>query len=619
MSRARKRQKRLDAICDPPQTPAAGSSTHRATRGESPAETNDAALLRRSTRVRKAPVLLEFSPTPSRQKRPKSGKDRGHANRGTGTRRLREKMNNVAALALEAEKEIAPLEEADKPGTSQGLSDREEAADYSSTRASRAAKEESSVSAACKRKLSFTKLRERHGIDDHSFRPGEDVTENLDSLAPESNRKGSWRQKRRGRKLEERNQIPHVLNGNEEKKCPDNALREQEISVLSLNDSDENREKTILEEENRMGAQEDSPVDAMKVVGETVLSGGEDVNTCEQALSHDERKSSARGDVAEGGIVNHEKASAEDENQFALEESSSKVEGEIFSRESIPGDARVTGQKALSEGENKITLGEALLIDARIFVEKAIPNVGSVIEALEPVSGCGSKISSNEDSPEEKDETSTENVSLEEEGRIVTKEASPAGETKVAANVVGVECVSQPDLVPEDHTGQENEVKHINENGGRFSHLGGEKIGHIPSPRGNGMVDNYADMQTGGRKTRVVESRNVLKPRNSNQSNDVATLDCPRVREGRRCGLCGGGTDGKPPKKLVLVSAESDNEQYNGSSSSEEPTYDVWDGFGDEPEWLGRLLGPIRDRFGIARVWVHQQCAVWSPEVHFLD
>ncbi|CAK9182973.1 unnamed protein product [Ilex paraguariensis] len=91
----------------------------------------------------------------------------------------------------------------------------------------------------------------------------------------------------------------------------------------------------------------------------------------------------------------------------------------------------------------------------------------------------------------------------------------------------------------------------------------------------------------------------------------------PRIKEGRRCGLCGGGTDGKPPKTLVHYGAGSENEAYSGSSASEEPNYDIWDGFGDEPGWLGRLLGPVNDRFGIAGIWVHQHCAVWSPEVYF--
>ncbi|KAL6845387.1 hypothetical protein ACP4OV_024882 [Aristida adscensionis] len=89
------------------------------------------------------------------------------------------------------------------------------------------------------------------------------------------------------------------------------------------------------------------------------------------------------------------------------------------------------------------------------------------------------------------------------------------------------------------------------------------------------------------------------------------------VKQGRRCGLCGGGTDGKPPRIALHDSVDSENEAYEGALPSEEPNYDMWDGFGDDPGWLGRLLGPIHDRFGIARVWVHQNCAVWSPEVYF--
>ncbi|KAL3503179.1 hypothetical protein ACH5RR_037628 [Cinchona calisaya] len=88
-----------------------------------------------------------------------------------------------------------------------------------------------------------------------------------------------------------------------------------------------------------------------------------------------------------------------------------------------------------------------------------------------------------------------------------------------------------------------------------------------------------------------------------------------RIKEGRRCGLCGGGTDGKPPNKLVQDVNGSDDEACSGGSVSEEPNCDIWDCFGDEPGWLGRLLGPVNDQYGIAGIWVHQQCAVWSPEV----
>ncbi|XP_054815169.1 uncharacterized protein LOC129315481 [Prosopis cineraria] len=115
---------------------------------------------------------------------------------------------------------------------------------------------------------------------------------------------------------------------------------------------------------------------------------------------------------------------------------------------------------------------------------------------------------------------------------------------------------------------------------------------------------------------KALQDENIVKIDTPKQaSNDIT--DQPRIKEGRRCGLCGGGTDGKPPKRLVQDNGESENEAYSGSSASEEPNYDPWDGFGDEPGWLGRLLGPINDRYGIAGIWVHQHCAVWSPEVYF--
>lgn len=101
---------------------------------------------------------------------------------------------------------------------------------------------------------------------------------------------------------------------------------------------------------------------------------------------------------------------------------------------------------------------------------------------------------------------------------------------------------------------------------------------------------------------------------NVTTQHSTKTLGYSRVKAGRRCALCGGGTDGKPPNKLNEL-GESENETHNGSPASEGPNYDIWDGFGDEPGWLGRLLGPINDRYGIAGIWVHQHCAVWSPEV----
>lgn len=115
---------------------------------------------------------------------------------------------------------------------------------------------------------------------------------------------------------------------------------------------------------------------------------------------------------------------------------------------------------------------------------------------------------------------------------------------------------------------------------------------------------------------KTIEEEDAEKVDDSNRTS-TDTFSNPHFKQGRRCGLCGGATDGKPPKKLVQDIGESEIDTYSGSSASEEPNYDVWDGFGDEPGWLGRLLGPINDRYGIAGIWVHQHCAVWSPEVYF--
>ncbi|KAL0906551.1 hypothetical protein M5K25_025053 [Dendrobium thyrsiflorum] len=121
----------------------------------------------------------------------------------------------------------------------------------------------------------------------------------------------------------------------------------------------------------------------------------------------------------------------------------------------------------------------------------------------------------------------------------------------------------------------------------------------------------------GDLKDNIQETEHSLKDIDQSVSVLDEKIASFRIKEGRRCGLCGCGSDGKPPKKLVHESFDSENEAYEGSTASEEPNYNVWDGFGDGPGWLGKLLGPLIDRFGIARVWVHQHCAVWSPEVYF--
>ncbi|WOK99269.1 hypothetical protein Cni_G07981 [Canna indica] len=136
-------------------------------------------------------------------------------------------------------------------------------------------------------------------------------------------------------------------------------------------------------------------------------------------------------------------------------------------------------------------------------------------------------------------------------------------------------------------------------------------------PRNHVMVSMSEQLDGKPLETEDITKENFIKKDNKKASIADEKSSRKHIKEGRRCGLCGGATDGRPPKKLVHDSSGSDNEAYEGSSASEEPNYDIWDGFGDEPEWLGKLLGPINDRFGIPRVWVHQHCAVWSPEVYF--
>ncbi|PIN03574.1 AAA+-type ATPase [Handroanthus impetiginosus] len=196
---------------------------------------------------------------------------------------------------------------------------------------------------------------------------------------------------------------------------------------------------------------------------------------------------------------------------------------------------------------------------------------------------------------------------------------------------IGVEdCQVDSNLAEgEDNAVQmDSELKECDSNGNaetrkeetRKEDMGPENLGcdPVPDQRNAAEVDSLRADQAKdeGHPDKPLEDETCQNSEGKYNASAVADSK-PRIKLGRRCGLCGGGIDGKPPKILVLEGAGSDNEAYSGSSASEEPNYDVWDGFGDQSGWLGRLLGPINDRFGIAGIWVHQQCAVWSPEVYF--
>ncbi|XP_057796365.1 uncharacterized protein LOC131012432 [Salvia miltiorrhiza] len=224
----------------------------------------------------------------------------------------------------------------------------------------------------------------------------------------------------------------------------------------------------------------------------------------------------------------------------------------------------------------------------------------------------------------EGEETAIEKMRLEEcnsNGNVETREEQVEQE-KLACdivpdlvNVAEFDCGSADQTKDEGHPGKPLEDDETMDEQVELEELACDIVPDRVNAAGFdcGIADQTKE---DGHPEKPLEDDIDIKPQGQYKPSAVTDRK-PRIKLGRRCGLCGGGTDGKPPKILLLEGGGSDNEAYSGSSASEEPNYDVCDGFGDQSGWLGRLLGPINDRFGIAGIWVHQQCAVWSPEVYF--
>ncbi|KAJ7535761.1 hypothetical protein O6H91_12G044900 [Diphasiastrum complanatum] len=111
---------------------------------------------------------------------------------------------------------------------------------------------------------------------------------------------------------------------------------------------------------------------------------------------------------------------------------------------------------------------------------------------------------------------------------------------------------------------------------------------------------------------------------NSNFSSDKADeiglsdiFTKPSLLAGRKCGLCGGGSNGELPKEMVLGLGSFDDIKERDNSAVGSHTVQNTAAM-QKSGWLGKLLGPLSDHIGVAGVWVHQQCAIWSPEVYFL-
>lgn len=87
--------------------------------------------------------------------------------------------------------------------------------------------------------------------------------------------------------------------------------------------------------------------------------------------------------------------------------------------------------------------------------------------------------------------------------------------------------------------------------------------------------------------------------------NPVPDLHAAYLRS-LKCGLCGGSSDGRPAKDMPT----EDGKPLHGKS-----VLDKGEGFEDSEGWLGQFVGPLTSRTSVQGVWVHRQCAIWSPEV----
>ncbi|XP_062094452.1 uncharacterized protein LOC133800497 [Humulus lupulus] len=297
--------------------------------------------------------------------------------------------------------------------------------------------------------------------------------------------------------------------------------------------------------------------------------------------------------------------------------------GGHLERETVGGDALVV----VETEENLQLEDECICNDSRETVEKS-ESIESVekednTEAIQDVE----KAANIEDIEPAQEEEAIENEEKEDVAKAIEHVEKEDNTEIIEDEQDSVEVIAHAEKeniteILEDAEKEENvdAVEHVEKEGEQLE-FGENQVDFVEVVASAANELDGAGCYDGGDvNKRKPDDESLVKESNKPDTSKYASsgiLGKPRIKEGRRCGLCGGGTDGKPPRQLAQDAGESENEAYSGSSASEEPSYDIWDGFGDEPGWLGRLLGPINDRYGIAGIWVHQHCAVWSPEVYF--
>lgn len=502
--RTRKKHKKLNAICEN-----AYKLNHRGVENEADVDDGE---LRRSTRVRRAPLVLDASPSPAKKRRRVEFRSEYGYNK-KGKRRKEETAGNV-------ERESGSWEDRLRARTKMRKNPRRDS--------------------LRRRKRRLFKGENKNSSDD---------VELINSMST------VVKSKRHG-KIKASNVMK-------------NTHQDRESSSDEGQSSENDKDEEVMEED------EDS-----KIKTEASDHEESDENTKQNEVEGEERKSGAEYNE-ENDEVDVGKTSESDEDR---EDSENK---------------NIRDHKGKKKARNREENDEVEMIHSSDSDEDG------------------------EDTEEFEDGTAKNEVGdVKENDDVDVREDEKKEEVEDNEEENGAEKHKVSDKVTEKSN---NEINHLLSNG------------DVKCSDGNATNEAEKEVSRGSDNLQTMELDERVELPNSNADETEIGISCEKplddengkkksqdsserryFRVGRRCDLCGTGTDGKLPKKVVGDGSGSDHEvSYSGSSASEDVKYDSYDGFGEEPGWLGRLLGPINDRFGIAGIWVHQNCAVWSPEVYF--
>lgn len=385
--------------------------------------------------------------------------------------------------------------------------------------------------------------------------------------------------------------------------------------LVFRNRSYESREKAVARErEEERGAPNGGKLMKTKKKVEVKESESSEDGEKESDTSNAEDESSSE---SEESTQADSEAGEEDEKEKTTKRSvvlESENEAEVDGMETESEDGTDSTENEIEdsdeEGESE-TQGSAEKTGSEIEanVDETTTDTNVIMETVETENG------NQMDGLENEIEMEVDGIGNKEVGVMVSESGNGTGilgdDSDFADNIKKKkEDTSLPELL------QKASIE-VNESSKQNDDIREQGVSRTPS---SGKTKEHSEfLDRGGESVEMLDELPIQNETCNKVVDSICTssdrLGKPLFKQARRCGLCGVGTDGKHPKKLIQDNGDSDIEAHSGSSSSEEPTYDILDGFGDDPGWLGRLLGPINDRYGISGTWVHQHCAVWSPEV----